>query len=221
MARRHQRCLNHLSAKEHRRREHSVLPRIISGLLLSLAIITLPVARTAARATVQQAVVPNDLQLLMMIKTTLIAFSQANVTGNYSVLRDLAAPTFQQTNSAARLSEIFRDERNKNLDLSPVVLLRPELLRRPSVDANGMLHVEGYFPSKPQMVHFMLVFQNVAERWRLVALGVTTFTPTPEVAARPSKETVAYRGGGKPVIKADEVVQSWAGKWPSWSVGLR
>jgi hypothetical protein len=71
------------------------------------------------------------------------------------------------------------------------------------------------------MVHFMLVFQNVAERWRLVALGVTTFTPTPEVAARPSKETVAYRGGGKPVIKADEVVQSWAGKWPSWSVGLR
>jgi hypothetical protein len=221
MPRLHQRCLERLSAKAHGRREHPALPRIVSGLLLSLAIITLPVARTDARAAAQQAVVPNDLQLLMMIKTTLIAFSQANVTGNYSVLRDLAAPTFQQTNSTARLGEIFRDERNKNLDLSPVVLLRPELLRRPSIDANGMLHVEGYFPSKPQMVHFVLVFQNVADRWRLVALGVTTFTPTPEVAARPSKETVAYRGAGNP-IKADEFVQSWAGKWPSsWSVGLR
>lgn len=217
----YQRRPNRLSTKEQGRKARPVLPRIIAALLLSLALFALPVGRSEARAAAQQAVVPSDLQLLMMIKTTLIAFSQANVTGNYSVLRDLAAPSFQQVNTAARLSEIFRDERNKNLDLSPVVLLRPELLQRPSIDANGMLHVEGYFPSKPQMVRFTLVFQNVADRWRVVALGVTTFVPTPEVASRPNKETVASRSGDKPAAKADEVVQSWAGRWPSWNVGLR
>src|SRR5205823_14298750 len=110
---------------------------------------------------------PNGVQLLMMIKTTLIAYSQANMTGNYSVLRDLAAPAFQQVNSVARLSEIFREERNKNLDLSPVVLLRPELLRPVVVDERGLLNVEGYFPSKPQMVHFKLVFQSAAQRWQI------------------------------------------------------
>lgn len=174
-----------------------------------------------ANARPTQTVLPNGLQLLMMIKTTLIAYSQANVTGNYSVLRDLAAPSFQQTNTAARLSEIFQNERKKNLDLSPVVLLRPELMRQPFIDAQGLLNVEGYFPSKPQMVHFMLVFQNIGERWRLVALGVTTFASAPEMAARPSSEPASYRGGSKPTLTAGEFVQSWAGKWPSWDAGLR
>ena len=34
--------------------------------------------------------VPGPLQLLIMIKSTLIAFNDANASGNYTVLRDLA-----------------------------------------------------------------------------------------------------------------------------------
>ena len=164
---------------------------------------------------------PNGVQLLMMIKTTLIAYSQANMTGNYSVLRDLAAPAFQQVNSVARLSEIFREERSKNLDLSPVVLLRPELLRPVVVDERGLLNVEGYFPSKPQMVHFKLVFQSVAQKWRLVALGVTTVSATPVAATDPKRENPAARSPEKPTVTAGEFVQNWAGNWPSLKAGFR
>lgn len=162
---------------------------------------------------------PNGVQLLMMIKTTLIAYNQANMTGNYSVLRDLAAPSFQQVNSVARLSEIFREERSKNLDLSPVVLLRPELLRPVVVDERGLLNVEGIVPSKPQMVHFKLVFQSVAQRWRLVALGVTTVSAAPVAATDPKRENPAARPA--PTVTAGEFVQNWAGNWPSLKAGFR
>jgi hypothetical protein len=170
-----------------------------------------------AHARSTELAVPNDVQLTMMIKTTLIAFNQANVTGNYTVLRELASPDFQMKNTPARLGEIFQSERSKNFDLSPVVLLRPELLRRPVIDKHGRLLLEGYFQSKPQMVHFILVFQNVAATWKMVAIGVSTFAPTAPQASRPRPEETA----AKQVVSADEFVRSWAGNWPSWNAGLR
>jgi hypothetical protein len=139
------------------------------------------------------------------------------VTGNYTVMRDLAGPSFQQANTAARLSEIFQGERTKNIDISPVVLLKPELVRRPLIDAQGLLHVEGYFPSKPEMVHFLLAFQNVAEKWRLAAIGVKTRSPAPAASARPSNDLVAIRSRGPTGLTATETAQSWAKRWPYWS----
>ena len=138
---------------------HDMLKGFVRSMLLSLAI-TMTFANPA-RAASPGLSVPDDVQLLLMIKTTLIAFNQANITGNYTVLRDLAAPDFQMRNTPARLGEIFQSERSKNFDLSPVVLLQPELVRRPVIDQQGRLHIEGVFPSRPQMVHFVLVFQNV------------------------------------------------------------
>ena len=72
---------------------HEMLKGFIRSMLLSLAI-TMTIANPA-RAASPALSVPDDVQLLLMIKTTLIAFNQANITGNYTVLRDLAAPDFQ------------------------------------------------------------------------------------------------------------------------------
>jgi hypothetical protein len=200
--------------------EIAMIGRTTHRLCGTLAMMIAALVAWPAAAQSTQPAMPNGVQLLMMIKTTLIAYSQANVTGNYSVLRDLAAPSFQQVNSLARLTEIFREERNKNLDLSPVVLLKPELLRPVTVDQRGFLNVEGYFPSKPQMVQFMLVFQNVVQRWRLVALGVTTVSSTPVAASEPKRESPGSRPAEKPIVTAGEFVRSWTGNWPSLKAGF-
>jgi hypothetical protein len=59
--------------------------------------------------------------VLILIRSTLLALDQANKTGNYTVLRDIGAPGFQ-SNTAARLGEIFAKLRNDNLDLSGVAV---------------------------------------------------------------------------------------------------
>jgi hypothetical protein len=162
-------------------------------------------------------VVPSDLQLLIMIKTTMVAFNQANMTGNYTVLRDLAGPSYQQANTAARLSEIFQGERTKNIDISPVVLLQPKLSRRPAIDARGLLHLEGYFPSKPEVVHFLLVFQSVADQWRLAALGVKTLAAESAASTQPDSNLVVRNSRGKTVPTAHELAQSLDKRWPYWT----
>jgi hypothetical protein len=184
--------------------------RAITYLFLLAAVLAGPLA-APADAAAHKPLVPNQLQLLMMIKSTLIAFNQANETGNYTVLRDLAAPTFQEVNTSARLGEIFQKERNKKLDLTPVLLLQPQLLKKPQVDDRGLLRLEGVFPSKPEMVHFTLIFQDVQAKWRIVALGVDTFSAAPPVASR-INNAVSLINQQNPAVTADEFMRrNWWG----------
>ena len=134
-----------------------------------------PQAAASAPAPAPQQVTGADAdRLRLLIYTTLIAVNQANLTGNYSVLRDLAAPGFREVNSAARLTEIFGDIRRRNLDLSPILLLDPKLVRPPALTANGNLRVSGFFPSAPEQVNFDMVFQPVGGRWLLFGVALNT-----------------------------------------------
>ena len=69
---------------------------------------------------------PSDDKLLILINSALLALNQANETGNYTVLRDMAAPSFQRANSPERLAQLFSNLRNRNLDLSPIRLVSAE-----------------------------------------------------------------------------------------------
>jgi hypothetical protein len=103
--------------------------------------------------------------VLILVRSTLLALDQANKTGNYTVLRDLGAPGFQ-VNSAARLGEIFAKQRNDNLDLSGVAVIDPQLNLLPQIEANGLMHMAGFFPSVPTQVNFDLLFAPVNGQWR-------------------------------------------------------
>lgn len=157
----------------------TIITRGAVGLVCALGLMAMPdialAQKPQARApalAAQGNVVPKTEALLMMIRTTLIALNHANRTGNYTVLRDLAAPSFQATNNPARLGQIFAKLRAKNLDLSPIVLVSPQLLAKPAITAQGMLHIRGLFPTRPLQINFELLFQPVAGHWRLFGLSV-------------------------------------------------
>jgi len=127
--------------------------------------------------------------VLILIRETLLALDQANKTGNYTVLRDLGAPEFQ-ANSAARLAEIFAQQRRDNVDLSGVAVIDPQLTLLPQIEANGMMRMAGFFPSVPTQVNFELLYAPVGGRWRLFGLSVSfgqaaPTAPQPPPAAAP------------------------------------
>lgn len=133
---------------------------------------------------------PDPYKLNLLIRTSIIALNQANQTGNYSVLRDLAAPSFRETNTAARLGEIFADLRKRNLDLSPIFFFDPKLVRPPGFMGDGLLRLSGYFETRPEEVVFDLAFQNVGGAWRLFGIAVAT-RPAAAAAAPAPPETAA------------------------------
>lgn len=112
-----------------------------------------------------------------LVWSTVVALDQANHTGNYSVLRDLAAPTFQNNNSAATLAGIFEPFRSRHIDLSNVVIVSPVYEQRPVVRA-GALRAKGIFPLRPNPIGFDLLFEAVSGEWRLLGISVAPLVST-------------------------------------------
>jgi hypothetical protein len=135
-------------------------------------------------------------QALYLIRSTLLTLNDANRSGNYTVLRDLAAPDFQARNTAADLAQIFSDLRRRNFDLYGAALLAPQLADVPALDKSGMLHLAGYVPTRPQQINFDLIFQVVAGQWRLYGISIAT----PE-AAPAQPQTQAPSASGPPSKK--------------------
>ena len=158
--------------------------RLIAGIIVVISLVAgavmttrLPDAQAEASKPQQQSQPPKPAQIdrngvLILIRSALLALDQANKTGNYTVLRDLGSPDFQ-ANSAARLAEIFAQERHDNIDLSGVAVIDPQLTLLPQIEGNGMLHMAGFFPSVPTQVNFELAYAPVGGRWRLFALSVS------------------------------------------------
>ena len=158
------------------------LPALAGLLIAASSALAQPAPAPKAPAAVQQPRLPATLeQSLYLIRSTLLTLNDANRSGNYTVLRDLASPAFQQRNTAADLAAIFTDLRRRNFDLYAVAILPPRLDAPPALDRNGMLRLTGTFPTRPLAIRFDLLFQVVDGQWRLFGISVAT----PEAPAEP------------------------------------
>ena len=169
-----------------------VTPRT-TGPAVSVAPRTTTPAQTGGGLSLSQ----GDMLLVMtLLRNTLVAVHQANLTGNYTVLRDLGAPAFRDSNTAGKLAELFAPVRSRGIDLSTVVLLDPKLTVA-KVNDQGLLNIVGAVPTQPAPVNFDLLYQGVANSWQLFAVTIIADTaqatagsaPTPAVASAPAAPT--------------------------------
>ncbi|MFB6459235.1 hypothetical protein [Bradyrhizobium tunisiense] len=171
--------------------------QLIARALIALVLL-LPSANDGAMAQQKtpepapaQSSLPVTLEkALYLIRSTLLTLNDANRTGNYTVLRDLAAPDFQARNTAADLGLNFLDLRRRNFDLYGAALLAPQFSEAPALDPRGMLRLAGYIPTRPQQIQFDLTFQVVGGQWRLFAIAIATpesAAPQPQAQVAPVK----------------------------------
>lgn len=123
---------------------------------------------------------PDALTVLKLVWSSMAALDHANQTGNYSVLRDLGAPSFQTNNSAATLGGIFQGLRAQQVDLGNALIVTPAYDFPPAIIQGGLLRVRGTFPLRPNAIGFDLLFQNVSGQWRLFGIAAV-----PLVAQQP------------------------------------
>jgi len=110
----------------------------------------------------------------LLVRSTLMTLDDANRTGNYAVLRQMAAPSFQQANSAEGLQDAFASLRARKVDLSVAALAEPEWLRAPEVGADRLLRLIGGYQALEERVRFALAFEASGGGWRLVEIHVAT-----------------------------------------------
>lgn len=156
------------------------------ALLAGASAQTPPPAQPKAPAAEQppQVAMPDADKLVLLLRGTLLTLNDALQTGNFTVLRDLSAPSFRDANSAARLGAIFSNLAQRGIDLSAVAILAPQLSEAPSIDPQtSMLRIKGFFPGQPVRIDFEVIYQPVGGRWRLFGLSVQPTTTAPQAAA--------------------------------------
>ena len=155
-------------------------------LIVSLAIIAAPfpaAAQTPAaapRAPAATVAVPDDMALAKLLWSTMAAIDHANKTGNYSVLRSLGSPGFQQGNSVENLAAVFAVLRQERLDLADTLVFQPNY-EFPPVIVQGLLRLRGMFRMRPRGVQFDLLYQWNGG-WTLHGVAVRSVATTQDLA---------------------------------------
>lgn len=139
------------------------------------------------RTTTANQAIPSEATLNILIRRTLLTLNDANLSGNYSVLRDLAAPDFRKANDAAKLSKIFAKLRSAKIDMAPIVYFTPKVVRKPQLTKSGRLRLTGFVPTRPKQINFDMLFENHNKRWLLYGISVNISAPKTAAAAPKDK----------------------------------
>ncbi len=186
--------------------------RFLSRLVLSAALCAgaPPLAAQPAKPPAANAPAkPEPMQIsivavTLMIKGAVLALHQANLTGNYSVLRDMGTPVFREKFDQAALTAAFSNLRARKVDLSPALLLSPNLTKNPELNPSGELVLVGDFPSQPLQIHFELAFLQLDGIWRLAGIGVDAI-PAPGAQASAAAATINPPPAAPPQPPAEAV----------------
>src|SRR6266850_2731298 len=105
----------------------SVIARLVGMLVL-------PLALSVAQA---QNKVPSERALETLVKTSLLSFNDANMTGNYTVLHARLSKPFREQFPPERLKETFKDFSQKHIDIHVVAAYGPSYAAPPAIDGEG------------------------------------------------------------------------------------
>lgn len=71
-----------------------------------------------------------------------------------------------------KMAESFANLRKEKINLEPVLVLNPQLVQAPAINAQGLMLLAGLFPSQPLQVRFQFTYQPVDGAWRLAGMNL-------------------------------------------------
>lgn len=154
--------------------------------------------KAAATPSGPQVTIPEPEAILALTRGALLTLNDALQTGNFTVLRDVGARSFRDTNSAARLSQLFAGLAAQRANLSGVATVTPKYSAAPALDQNGLLRLTGAFPLPSAQIDFNLLFQYEAGRWRLFGISVQ-----PNLSAAPAARANTPKTDGPAATKPE------------------
>jgi hypothetical protein len=143
--------------------KHMAIAVRIAAAVLMLGLFAAPVsAQTVPSATVQE----------ILIKTSLLTFNDANITGNYDVFHARLAKPFRDQFPPQKLAEIFKGFRDQHVYLDLIAPMKPIATEEPKVDGNGRLTLKGYFDTSPSRTSYDLAYIKLGDEWQFISINL-------------------------------------------------
>jgi hypothetical protein len=115
---------------------------------------------------------PSDDDQDVLVRTTLMTFNDANMTGNYSVFIAKASKQFQSQIAPEKLASSLESFRTNRLFFESVVTEDYDSTEKPTIDAEGGLNLGGVFKTDDMEVKYKLRFIQNDNLWKLLGFNV-------------------------------------------------
>ena len=123
-------------------------------------------------APANAASVPSDDEQEILIRTTLMTFNDANMTGNYSVLHAKASKEVQAQLSIEKLFETFKPFRTNQLFFEDIIYEDYDSYEDAMFDSDGALVLVGVFKTDRVKVSYRLEFVKNDAVWKWSGIKV-------------------------------------------------
>jgi len=114
---------------------------------------------------------PDDDDQDILIRTTLVTFNDANMTGDYSVFVAKASKEFQSQFNAEKMAAAFESFRKNKLYFEDIVTADYDSYEKAKTDGNALVLV-GVFKTDELEVKYNLHFLKNDDAWKVSGINV-------------------------------------------------
>jgi hypothetical protein len=150
--------------------------------LLLAWLLLLPVARAADAPKL-----PSDAELKALALESLMSFNQAVVGKDFTPFHKHIAARWRAEVTPTKLKTLFESYIDQGVDLSFIKGIDPTFQPAPAIDADGVLVLQGSYPTEPTKLDFRLKYMVEKKAWKLIGIKVEA-KPTGTAGKLPSKE---------------------------------
>ena len=136
---------------------------------LSVFVAFLVLAATSPAHAIQ---IPSDGEQDVLIRTTLMTFNDANMTGDYAILLAKASRQFQSQITVDKLATAFAPFRTNELFFEGAVSAHCDSSEKPTIDQEGALVLAGVLKTDDMQVKYRLRFVQNGKMWKLLGINV-------------------------------------------------
>ena len=117
--------------------------------------------------------VPNAALQEILIKTTILTFNDANLTGNYTVLHAKLAKAFRDKITTDQLKKEFKVFADLGADMGLIASMSPVASGEAKINtARGSLELRGYFATQPSRLTYELHYLPSEGKWKPALIDV-------------------------------------------------
>ena len=149
---------------------------------LLVCLLLVPLAAAAQKKA------PPEKELKAMTLQSLTAFNKAVQDQDFTSFHGYISALWRKEITPDKLATIFRPFVEQKIDLAPLIGIDPVFSQPAKVDSDGILTVQGTYPSTPNKVDFRLKYLYEQNAWKLAGIKVDVTPSGPKDVKLPSEK---------------------------------
>ena len=142
--------------------------RSFTGMAVALCLL---LVAAASLSPARAAEIPSDDDQDVLIRSTLMTFNDANMTGNYAVLLARSSKEFQSQFTPEKMAAAFAAFRN-GTSIEDVVTAEYDSFEKAKINSDGQLELAGVFKTDDLKVTYRLKYVQNDKVWKVSGITV-------------------------------------------------